>query len=221
MLSSERTYQYSNVLDLCYDIDFKTFRKAILAPLADELFADVEKAGKYSKSLGVPRGDVLERILVTFTRQFAFLDERGREGLMRRDEVLRNIHKLFGTSPKTNFVLKLHMAEDEPNVLVEMADSRHMILGILKTKQSPLIERRLSKDADDLRLAFVKGRPAAVDLKTGNCLNTAENFRRVTRTLIFYTTGDVPNLKEWRSMRADAKREETREAKETFLTAGL
>lgn len=70
MAFSEKSGRYQNVLDLCYDLDYKTFRNSLIYPLVCDYLEHYESSYKKIDRSLISKNDIHLRKLLTYGRNF-------------------------------------------------------------------------------------------------------------------------------------------------------
>ncbi|WP_427873662.1 NACHT domain-containing protein [Flavobacterium sp. MMS24-S5] len=145
MYRSSKSEKYFFIFKLCYDIDFKSFREAILVPYLNEFVEHFENSFTFLSSLpNIDLNELILRKLITFNKSFLIITNRN-------SDIINSIFNKL----KMEDIFNAGKLEDFPDFM----DDDHKIMLILFSsvtiiglrKQSDILNLLINKKSDLLK----------------------------------------------------------------------
>ena len=192
MYASRSLHRFYNVLDLCYDIDYKTFRSVLLYQVAGEFLSYARRGYRWARERGIPIEEIRRRQALTFGRTImiypmrqdyravGLLDARAIEVLKKRERV-RKVDELVLLSEGPD-------GERGAFILVMPEKPAALICELIADKGDRLITPRPvvsnvsagPRGRDDELLAKRHRKPTLIHENPSSPINTRRRFVKAT-----------------------------------------
>jgi hypothetical protein len=202
MAAEEVLLKYLNVLDLCYDIDYKTFRTTALRDLVEKFLAYCRRSHAYIDPTEIGEWRIQRRKELTFACKSVIGPAFASSGSSSERQVSRDVqshhrhlfaHRCRGyESDATTWLY-----EPVPHAAASEGSPVGAIIGAITTFSSPLqslIDTLAAKgegvavyDGDPLSLAvnWLPDAPVFIDDDPDSPVNTKETFSEINEALAF------------------------------------
>lgn len=168
--------RFTNVLDLCYDIDFTTFRNTLLRRVATEYLDFVSSSYKWATECGITEANILQRQEVTFARALTLIrgprfssSRRPRSSAARGRVRFDWVDKL----------LRDRVPEDHPEHIMFLAEDILVTVGT--TSPAQVLCQILALKGDDLVIAPTTHVPSDASSTRSRPKRRRVSFRRLLR----------------------------------------
>jgi len=215
---SEGNERYSNVLDLCYDIDYKTFRNSIVYELVSDFIKHHETSYTGFKNRNIDVQVIAQRRTLTFGYVYVLDNKNAKKLLLDLTEVMRmndllNYLKMQGRIPKefklaTNFTI---WGQRYP--LIQSQNHVPPILKLLSAKKEDVFLDIPIAPVMHPPMFFIR-EPIVVDDNPDSKINTTEKDFAHINNLILRFIGSRQSLLDLTKCRALKRQIEIEGARE-------
>ena len=168
---------FLNILDLFYEMDYKTFRNVIIKQLLTEFIEHCETS--YLDFKGIDEETIKERRAKTFNINITFLNSDDKVPITK---VFENIQKKipeFNDAKKRAMIISL-----EKIMVVTSFNFKRQLIELLAIKQSAIISHKYEKEKN-VNLVLPNKEFYKLDDDPNSYLNKPANFKKVN-SLLFY-----------------------------------
>lgn len=186
MYKSKKNYRYLNVLDLFYDIDYKTFRNVIIYDIVKEFIGHCDGTYRQFTNTSISTNDIFERKQITFRNFFALIVNYSQDqNINLRRYVIDTYGEEFDAYEELNEIPKIQ-GTLIPSIKI-ISDKSYLmnILELLHSKKEPFIKTKSAKNnIINLDLNFIDEKLVVIDDNKESVLNSENNFHIITSLLI-------------------------------------
>jgi predicted NACHT family NTPase len=215
MTTSKNYSRYLNVIDLYYDMDLRTFRRAIIYDLVKSFINFSETSYSQYDFLHVLEEEVERRKSLTFGRLFICLSNRDIKPIEKGDtEPIDNILWREAES-KERYQFDRYWSEG----VVRCTGYKDALMNLLLSKGCDIFRNfALDKSASHevFEQAFTREAPYEVDDSPGKLCNHPDKFTRFNR-LIETDSGPCLNISKCRKLYVEIQREIENDISDDFI----
>lgn len=221
---SEQNEKYYNILDLCYDIDYKTFRSTVIYKLICDFLSYHENSYTSFSKAGISEDIVAYRKALSFGLD-VFIPSVRDSAKMKHRELLVEMERAYiqqgrkfeikGSS--INFYSFPTTKSGEATFVVVIRDKCMPVIHMLNKKKSDLIERLPFKPPPPFRpkTSFI------LDDDPQSLANTKANFESVTTLLSYICNAVALDVKKCRQLKHEIEKEKYREQENDLFLSGI
>ena len=216
--------KYINILDLCHDIDYGSFRKFVLYPLAQKYIAFHENSYQQIKDNRISNEAIKRRKELTYDRDIFIIPGFTYRKYFDEDETQRVAQffedlKRYGSLIEANggWVISTSKIND-----VAVAQSRTSLDGLLRllhNKRNVLVFLASKEDYKEIRLTLSFGEIVKLDSRAESETNLPSHFEEVNQFVLARTAQEefLLNIDECVSLVSDVEADKKRETVEFYL----
>lgn len=232
MYESENNSQYYNILDICYDIDYKTFRRVIIYNIVSKFLQHYDYSHIGLK--GISTEDICLRKLVTFDTGLIIIKSAEWTKLREHYNISEIIKKVYKPSLGADTLTGGFAFANGPAALL-LTGSASLILTLLRTKHDPLLAQNLKNESllpqesgskIQSLLKSAKAYGQLTDL-ADSPFNTKSAFKKINQLLVHLKLHSFDNVfilldvDTCRTIRKEIEQEIQRETTDGLLTQGI
>jgi hypothetical protein len=230
---SRNVTKYTNVLDLYYDIDYKTFRRTIILDLLNDFINFYDTSYLRIALNGIRKEDIHKRRISSYGFEHIIFPQRFfLAGESIGGSLIRHVsHKLLSESregsdnssdSERGYVTSVDLISNKI-ILFIVPDSRRTILQILHAKNESFIT--LESDIPHILNIRTKNldfdNPFVLDDNPDSESNQPMFFESVTELLLASSLKEILDIEKCRTLKTEIEVEIKRESKTGFLLSGF
>lgn len=178
MYNSPNIERYITILDLCYDIDYKTFRTSIIKTFSEELIKYYETAYLADQYINIDPSDLRQRRELTAFEKFIIIGIREQNaGIASTLGDLKFWESMFPSwASFANHSLEMFATTDEV-MIFRLLSPKVQLVRMLLTKHEPFISRNEFDDSIILSNEFELANSVVISDDPASVLNKPDMFK--------------------------------------------
>ncbi|WP_264522964.1 NACHT domain-containing protein [Flavobacterium sp. N502536] len=146
MYKSSKSEKYEFIFKLCYDIDFKSFREAVIVPYLNDFVEHYENSFDKLYSIpGIDENEVTLRKIITFNKSYLIINDKN-------SDLTKSIYEKISSKEIFNggkIESLPDFMDDDHKIVVVVFSPMNIIVG--SRKKSDILELLIDKKSDLLR----------------------------------------------------------------------
>lgn len=215
MASSKNYSRYYNVLDLYYDMDYKTFRQTIIYDLVSAFINYYEKSYSLINREQISEEEIQRRKLLTFGRLFICVSRKDMKEIENKTDKIDYILRQAAES-KERYHLDRYWSEG----IVKCTGYKESIITLLLSKGCDIFHDSLGSESytsETLEREFTREAEYELDDSPSKLCNFKERFAIINR-ILETDSGPCLDFAKCQKLRLEIQQEKANEASDDFFS---
>lgn len=191
---SDKLYNYIDLLDFCYDLDYKTFRKSIIYQIIISFLNYCNSSYRDIDRTQIKMETILERQSKNFQRKFLFFKYKYKstysENGLENPIFLKLFYDMQNMGNKIMISTSNSWLENNEKITLHFfiyKEIKNEILDLLVKKHDYIIDNFIYQPVTHKFQEFPENHPLLLDDNPNSLFNTKDNFEKTTDSLPMVT----------------------------------